>query len=91
MIIKSNCTDKFYPQYLRYIIQNAVRKHGFNYSNILGKEKMSKILIQIPKINDKLLSVDQQKNIANKYDRIYSMKKKIVNYLQNINEVKISI
>ena len=91
MIIKSEYINKLYPPYLKYIIQNAVRKNGYDYSNILGKEKMKKILIQIPLIDNELLNIDQQKKIANKYEQVYSIKKEIVHHLQNINEIKVSI
>lgn len=89
--IKLEFSDKIYPQYLKYILQNLIRKLGYNFSNKLGKEKIKNISIQLPVTNNDELDIIQQKNIANMYEKAYSIKKEIIDNLQTINESVVSI
>ena len=89
--IKSEFIDKISPQYLKYILQNSIRKLGYNFSNKLGKEKIKSIPIQLPVTNNDELDIVQQQKIANMYEKAYSIKKEIVNNLQTINESMVSM
>ncbi len=38
--IKGEYFDKIHPQYVKHILQNSIKKLGYNFSNKLGKEKI---------------------------------------------------
>ncbi len=89
--IKKEYSDKIYPHYIKYTLQNLIKKLGYNFSNKLGKEKIQTISIQLPVTNDGTMDIKRQKKIANMYEKVYSVKKGLVDNLQIISEVMVSM
>ena len=58
---------------------------GFSYTNILGKEKIEKITIRLPMLDDKL-DIFKQNELVQAYQEVISIKKKIIENLQLLIE-----
>ena len=91
MKIKEEYVDKIYPPCVKYILQNSIKKLGYNFSNKLGKEKIRTMIFQLPITRDGLIDIEQQKEIANVYKKAYSIKKELVDNLRVISEVTVSM
>jgi hypothetical protein len=57
----------------------------------LGKARIADINIEIPIEDGGGFDIEKQKEIANKYDKIYEMKNEIVQQLQNIVNAVVEI
>ena len=91
LIVKPEYSKHLDLNYLRYMLQNTAKKLGYNFSNKLGKEKIAKIIIQIPITNDGKFDIEKQRQTAGKYERVYAIKGSIVENLRAINDVTVSI
>lgn len=91
MEIKPDYRGQLYEPYLRYILRNEVRKLGYGWENKLGKARIADINIEIPLGDDGSFDIEKQKEIANKYDKIYEMKNEIIQQLQNIVNTVVEI
>ena len=91
LTIKQEYSERLDPNYLKYTLQNTVRKLGYNFSNKLGKERIAKITIQIPVMNNGKFDIRIQRHIAKKCKRAYDIKQSLVENLLALNEVAVSL
>jgi hypothetical protein len=91
MEIKPEFKKQLIPSYLKYVLQNEVRKLGYGWSNKLGKTKMIDITLRIPTDNKGEFDIDKQREMAEKYKRVYLTRNNIIQYLQSLSTVIVSM
>ncbi len=91
MEIKPEFRGQLVPNYLKYVLQNEVRKLGYGWSNKLGKTKMVDIKLRIPTNNKDGFDINKQREIAEKYEKVYRTRDDIVQYLQSLSKIIVSM
>lgn len=91
MEIKPEFREQLVPNYLKYVLQNEVRKLGYGWSNKLGKTKMVDIKLRIPTNNKDEFDIDKQIVIAEKYEKAYQARNDIIQHLQSLSKIVVSI
>ncbi|MGB8656265.1 MAG: restriction endonuclease subunit S [Candidatus Zixiibacteriota bacterium] len=75
------------PSYVRYVLQNEIRKLGYSFTNKLGKSKMENIEIGVPINARDGFDIKKQETISVRYKTLYKMKEEIVQHLQGLAKV----
>lgn len=91
MEIKPEFKEQLVPNYLKYVLQNEVRKLGYGWSNKLGKTKMIDIKLRIPTNNKGEFDIDKQREIAGKYERVYRTRDEIIQHLQSLSRIIVNV
>ena len=91
MEIKPEYKDQLVPLYLKYILQNEVRKLGYGWSNKLGSTKMVDVRLKIPVNGKGEFDTGKQQEVADKYAKVYQARSNIVQQLQNLAKVIVSV
>ncbi|MCX5633671.1 MAG: restriction endonuclease subunit S [Phycisphaerae bacterium] len=82
--MKKKYFGKIDPAYIRYVLENEIKKLGFSFTNKLGSTKMDKIEIPIPTKNEQI-------RLRNSYSKIDSIKEKLMAEMYNLNQVSVEI
>ena len=90
LIIQKNYKHKFNINFLKYIIENEFSKHSFGFGNKAGKGKIKNIKILISINNNGDFDLKAQKQIAEKYKKVESIKSAINLELDKISEIEIN-
>jgi hypothetical protein len=89
--IKPEYKDQLVPLYLKYVLENEVRKLGYGWNNKLGTTKMVDVRLRIP-VNDKgEFDTGKQQEMADKYAKVYQARSDIVQQLQGLARVVVSV
>ena len=88
--IKPNYKNQLNPLYLKYVLENEVRKLGYCWTNKLGKAKMADIEISIPVKDNDEFDLARQVAIARKYEEVYHVRENVTNQLQDLANVVVS-
>jgi hypothetical protein len=91
MEIKPEFKEQLVPNYLKYILQNEVGKLGYGWTNKLGKTKMIDIKLRIPTNNKGEFDINKQREIAEKYERVYRTKDDIIQHLQSLSKIVVNM
>jgi restriction endonuclease S subunit len=89
--IKPNYRHQLNPIFLKYVLENEVRKLGYCWTNKLGKAKMFDVEIRIPVDKNDKFDLTQQVEIARKYEKVYQVRDNVTQQLQSIAKVVVSI
>ena len=89
--IKPEYKQKLVPLYLKYILQNEVRKLGYGWSNKLGSTKMVDIRLKIPINDEGEFDTNKQQEVADKYVKVYQTREDIIQHLQSLTRVIVSV
>jgi len=91
MEIKPKFKELLVPSYLKYILQNEVRKLGYGWTNKLGKTKMIDIKLRIPANTKGEFDVNKQKEMAEKYEKLCRTRDDIIQHLQGLTKTVVNI
>jgi len=91
MEIKPEFKHQLDPIYLKYILENEVRKLGYGWTNKLGKAKMVDVKIEIPVNNQGESDIVKQREIAQEYEKVHQTRDTLVQHLQGLAEVIVSM
>ncbi len=89
--IKPEYKQQLVPLYLKYILQNEVRKLGYGWSNKLGSTKMVDVRLKIPINDEGEFDTNKQQEIADKYVKVYQTRDDIIQHLQSLARVIVSV
>lgn len=79
---------------MKYILEKKAVEKGFMFTNKAGKSRIKSIEIEIPyKIEGKksIPDFEKQKKLAEKYEQLYAIKDRLIQSLQGLQEIRISI
>ena len=91
MILKEGYRKVIDPVYIKYILENEIKKLGFSFTNKLGKGKMELISIKIPVDKNNNISLAKQIKLREKYEEVNSLKKHLINHLYDLNKASITV
>lgn len=91
MEIKPEYKEQLVPLYLKYVLQNEVRKLGYGWSNKLGNTKMVDVKLRIPINEQGQFDANKQREIAEKYKKVFQTRSDIVQHLQSLAKVIINV
>ena len=94
LALKETLKDKIDLFYIKYTLENEIKKLGFGFTNKLGKAKMKDIEIDIPTIEKdgkKIYDLLGQQYLSKKYVNIYDIKNKLLGKLQSLSTVECEI
>jgi restriction endonuclease S subunit len=83
MVIKPQYKNILSLDYLKYEIQKELFRNGFSYQNKCGVDKIKSILIKIPVNAKQEYDINQQNELAIKYEKLSKIRSKIDN-IKNI-------
>lgn len=81
LIVKDEYAGYIDNNFLRFAVQNSLFSNGFSWGNKAGKDKIKLISISIPIDGDGKFDLVKQKEIANKYLRLETLKEKVHGYI----------
>jgi restriction endonuclease S subunit len=91
MEAKDAFSELLYPFYFKYILQNAILKLGYGFTNKLGKSKMKKIEVDVPAREDGSFDLQAQTNIATAYKEAYLIKTEMIENLETLNTISVTV
>ena len=83
--------DKINPEYVFYSLHGIKQTYGFNHSFKATRNNLDNVTINIPVSKDGKYDVTLQKQLVNRYKKLYTIKKSIEDRLKTIISAKISI
>jgi len=89
--IKQQFKSKIYPLYLRYILQTEVKRLGYGFTHKLGKARLAEVAIKLPVDSLGQYDYETQKQIAERYAKVYQMKAAVIQQLQDLAEIVVRI
>ncbi len=91
MVLKKEYIKKIDLGYIKFVLENSIKKAGFNFTNKLGVQKISVLEISFPSIEKKGFDLNKQIELRKKYESIMEVKQKLIQNLQGLSEVSIEI
>lgn len=90
MILKTEYKGLVNLEYARNKIEEVLLSQGFKWSQTASKEKVAKLIFQLPMKNNHIdLSI--QDNIAEKYNLIRNFRDSIIKHKQQIQNMKVNV
>lgn len=91
LILKQEYSQILDLEYLRLILEELLLSQGFEWSKTAGKEKVSKMVINIP-INDKGdFDISIQKSIVKKYNKVKSAQNQLMVYYEKLKKSTVQL
>lgn len=78
-------------EYTRILLEQKALEQGYHYSHKAGKGKICNVLIPFPLDEYNKIDFMRQKELANKYKKVYSVKNKMLDKLSEANSENLSI
>ena len=91
LTLKEHYDRKIDLFYVKYVLENEIKKGGYGFSNKLGKSKMANIEIRVPVNEQGQIGIERQVELRNEYEKINELKHRVVQQLQNIQQVDVEI
>lgn len=89
LIVKGEYKDTLDLLFLKYTIEREFSKHSFGFSNKAGKGKIQEIEIVVPINKNGTFNLELQKQIADKFEKIETIKKSILKEFDRILKTEI--
>lgn len=91
LTIKPKYAKKVDLLYIRYVLENEIKRRGYGFTNKLGKRRISEIEVEVPVDKKYEVSLNDQIKIREQYEKIKSLKQKLVQNLNKLNEAYVQI
>lgn len=91
LIIKDRYKSGLDPLYLKFEIERQLFLTGFSYLNKCGVDKIKEVGILIPVKENGEFDLEQQRSIANKYNKIKELKADLGNSFETIINLKVDM
>lgn len=88
LCIKEGFLEKLDIGFMRFIIQDAIFGNGFGWGDKAGVEKLKLLYIDIPVTESGDFDIVAQQTMAQKYKKIHSLQRKMIESLDNIKKTK---
>lgn len=89
LIVQDEFQDHFNLIYLKYAIEMEMKSHYFGFDNKAGKGKIQDIEISIPIDNKGNFDISQQKELAEKFQKLEEIQKSISDELKKVSSIEI--
>ena len=93
LILKEKWKGRIDYIYVKHALEKKAVERGFTFTNKAGKSRLRDVEIEIP-VNQKgevLPDIKKQKELAKKYDKLYEIKEKVIEHLQDLHDICIEI
>jgi type I restriction-modification system DNA methylase subunit len=90
MLLRKEFHGKIDLEYARFTIENILLKQ-FSWSDKAGKDKVEKIEIPIPVLENGDFDIDAQKRIVRRYNAVGDLKAKAAEYIQVLSDLRLSV
>jgi len=89
--LKRKYIGKIDPLFMKFTLEKEIRKLGFAFLQKLGQSNMANIEINIPVNQSKKFSIKKQKEIAQKYEKLYGIKNAITKELDELSKITVTL
>ena len=91
IILKKKYSDMIDPLFMKYTLEKEVRKLGYTFLQKLGQSNLETIEVNIPVNNLKKFDIKKQKEIAEKYYKLYKIKDEITKEFAELSEITVKL
>ena len=92
LVLQTKWKEKIDPLYVKYILEIKATEEGLSYYKA-GKGRIKNIEIEVPTIKSKdrdEIDIKQQRDIVQKYEKVYKLRDGIVQALESLCEIEVN-
>ncbi|QLH04208.1 hypothetical protein C5F49_01945 [Nitrosopumilus oxyclinae] len=89
--LKRGYGKKIHAPFMKYLLENEVKKLGFTFTQKLGATNLETISINIPVDKSGKFDIKKQKELAKQYNKIYEIKNKMIQEIDDICSITVHL